>query len=110
MKFDYLVFWAERAEFKLLDKADYIYNDSQNEKIAENFLEVMRSAAEKLSFIASAYNDGNFHIYPLKYGHSVKFIVVDDVVIIADFYPKGSNLHWSKNTMYLMLFLIPNRE
>lgn len=93
MKLDYLVYWSERAEFKLLDKADYIYNDSQNENIAETFLETMHSAAEKLSFVASAYDDGNFHIYPLKYGHSVKFIVVDNVVIIADFYPKGFNLH-----------------
>lgn len=93
MKFDYLVFWSERAESKLLDKADYIYHDSQNEKIAETFLETMRNAAEKLSFVASAYADGHFHIYLLKYGHSVKFIVVGDVVIIADFYPKGSNLH-----------------
>lgn len=93
MKLDYRVLWSERAEAKLLDKADYIYNDSQNESIANNFLETMRSAAEKLSFIASAYNDKKFHIYPLRYGHSVKFIVVDDVVIIADFHPKGSNLH-----------------
>ncbi|MGQ0285871.1 type II toxin-antitoxin system RelE/ParE family toxin [Pasteurellaceae bacterium 22721_9_1] len=93
MKLDYRVLWSERAEAKLLDKADYIYNDSQNEVIAYHFLETMRSAAEKLSFIAAAYDDQKFHIYPLKYGHSVKFIVVGDVVIIADFYPKGSNLH-----------------
>lgn len=93
MKLDYRVLWSERAETKLLDKADYIYNDSLNESIATNFLETMRSAAEKLSFIASAYDDQKFHIYPLKYGHSVKFIVVGDVVIIADFHPKGSNLH-----------------
>lgn len=93
MKLDYRVLWSERAEIKLLDKADYIYNDSQNESIANNFLETMRSAAEKLSYTATAYNDGKFHIYPLKYGHSVKFIVVGDVVIIADFHPKGSNLH-----------------
>ncbi|MGV6989251.1 type II toxin-antitoxin system RelE/ParE family toxin [Testudinibacter sp. P80/BLE/0925] len=93
MKLDYLVFWSERAEAKLLDKADYIYNDSQNDSIANDFLEIMRSTAEKLSFVASAYADGKFHIYPLKYGHAVKFIVVGDVVIIADFHPKGSNLH-----------------
>lgn len=93
MKLDYTVLWSERAEAKLLDKADYIYNDSQNEVISTNFLEIMRSVAEKLCFIASAYDDNKFHIYPLKYGHSVKFIVVDDTVIIADFLPKGSNLH-----------------
>lgn len=84
---------SERAKTKLLDKADYIYHDSQNEIIANNFLETIRSAAEKLSFVSSAYADGKFHIYPLKYGHSVKFIVAGDVVIIADFHPKGSNLH-----------------
>lgn len=93
MKLDYAVFWSEHAEKKLLDKADYIYNESQNEVIANNFLEIMRSLAEKLSFVATAYADGKFHIYPLKYGHSVKFIIVGDVVIIADFYPKGSNLN-----------------
>ncbi|MFU2048640.1 MULTISPECIES: type II toxin-antitoxin system RelE/ParE family toxin [Avibacterium] len=92
MKQDYLIFWSDRAEAKLLDKADYIYNDSLNKNIAETFLETMRSTAEKLSFVAAAYDDGNFHIYPLKYGHSVKFIVVNEIVIIADFYPKGSNL------------------
>lgn len=43
---------SERAETKLLDKADYIYHDSQNEIIANNFLETIRSAAEKLSFVA----------------------------------------------------------
>ncbi|MGR3808562.1 type II toxin-antitoxin system RelE/ParE family toxin [Pasteurella testudinis] len=93
MKADYLVFWSEQAKVKLLDKADYIYNDSQNDNTANHFLETIRSAAEKLSFVASAYADGKFHIYPLKYGHAVKFIVVGDVVIIADFHPKGSNLH-----------------
>lgn len=93
MKLNYLVFWSEKAEAKLLDKADYIFHDSQNEYIAENFLETMRSIAEKLSFVAGAYADGDFHIYPLKYGHSIKFIVVGDVVIIADFLPKGANLH-----------------
>lgn len=93
MKFDYRVFWSEQAEAKLLDKADYIFNDSQNKTVATNFLDVMRSIAEKLSFVASAYDDGKFHIYPLKYGHSIKFIVAGNAVIIADFYPKGSNLH-----------------
>lgn len=93
MKLDYQVFWSEKAERKLLDKADYIYNDSQNYEIAERFLETIREVAEKLSFVATAYNDGKFHTYPLKWGHAVKFIVADDVVIIADFLPKGSNLH-----------------
>lgn len=93
MKFNYLVFWSEKAEAKLLDKADYIFHDSQNETIAKNFLTTIRSLTEKLSFVASAYADGNFHLYPLKYGHSVKFIVIGDVVIIVDFLPKGSNLH-----------------
>lgn len=93
MKLDYNVFWSEQAERKLLDKADFIYSDSQSYEIAERFLETMRSIAEKLSFVATAYNDGKFHIYPLKWGHAVKFIVADDVVIIADFLPKGVNLH-----------------
>ena len=93
MKQDYQVFWYELAEAKLLDKADYIYHDSQDESVAERFLETMRSMAEKLSFVASAYADSHFHIYPLKYGHSVKFIVIADAVIIADFLPKGANWH-----------------
>lgn len=93
MKLDYPVFWSERAEAKLLDKADYIFHESQSQEVAERFLETMRGIAEKLSFVATAYSDGKFHLYPLKYGHSVKFIVVDNVVIIADFMPRGSNLH-----------------
>lgn len=93
MKLDYEVFWSEKAERKLLDKADYIYHDSQNYDIAGRFLETIRESAEKLSFVASAYNDGKFHVYPLKWGHAVKFIVAEDVVIIADFLPKGSNFH-----------------
>lgn len=93
MKLDYPVFWSNRAEAKLLDKADYIYNESLNKEIAQNFLDTMRSVAEKLSYVATAYADGQFHIYPLKYGHSVKFIVANDIVMIADFLPKGSNLH-----------------
>lgn len=92
MILDYPVFWSEKAEIKLLDKADYIYCNSQNENIANNFLELIRSLAEKLSYIATAYNDGKVHIYPLKYGHSVKFIVFDDFVLIVDFIPKGSNI------------------
>lgn len=91
MKQDYAIFWSKKAESKLLDKADYIYSESQNEEIASKFLETMRSLAEKLSFVADAYTDGNFHIYPLKYGHSVKFIVADELVVIADFLPKGMN-------------------
>ena len=51
MKQDYLVLWSELAEAKLLDKADYIYHDSQDESVAERFLETMRSMAEKLSFV-----------------------------------------------------------
>lgn len=78
MKLDYLVFGSEKAEARLLDKADYIYHNSQSKQIADNFLETMRTMAEKLSFVATAYADGYFHIYPLKYGHSVKFIVVGD--------------------------------
>ncbi|HHW7570957.1 TPA: type II toxin-antitoxin system RelE/ParE family toxin [Mannheimia haemolytica] len=89
MKQDYAIFWSKKAEFKLLDKADYIYSASQNEEVANKFLETMRSLAEKLSFVASAYADGKFHIYPLKYGHSVKFIVTDNIVVIEDFLPKG---------------------
>ncbi|VTU07195.1 Uncharacterised protein [Actinobacillus porcinus] len=33
MKQDYQVFWSELAEAKLLDKADYIYHDSQDESV-----------------------------------------------------------------------------
>lgn len=93
MKQNYKVYWTDKAETKLLDKADYIFQDSLNIEISDKFLETIRSLAEKLSFVAAAYDDGKFHIYPLKWGHSVKFIVADDVVIIADFLPKGSNLH-----------------
>lgn len=93
MKQDYQVFWSEHAETKLLDKADYIFQDSLNIEISDKFLETIHSLAEKLSFVATAYDDGKFHIYPLKWGHAVKFIVADDIVIIADFLPKGSNLH-----------------
>ena len=71
----------------------YNVNETRLPSVAEKFLETMCSMAEKLSFVASAYADGHFHIYPLKYGHSVKFIVIADAVIIADFLPKGANWH-----------------
>lgn len=55
MKFDYLIFWSEKAEAKLLDKADYIFHDSKNEMIIRRgkFLNTMRSFAEKLRYVAA---------------------------------------------------------
>ena len=93
MKFDYIVRWSETARFRLLEKAEYIEKQSQNPDIADRFIAEIEKLAEKLSYIAAAYNNGKFHIFPLKNGHSVKFIVIEDVVIIADFLPKGSHWH-----------------
>lgn len=77
--------------FQLLDKAEYIYQKSQNVEIADRFIEEMEQLADKLSYIAAAYRDGSFHIFPLKNGHSVKFLVVEPYVMIYAFLPKGVN-------------------
>lgn len=91
MKQDYIVRWSEMARFQLLDKADYILSQSQNREIADRFIDEMETIAEKLSYIADAYNDGKFHIFPLKNGHSVKFLVIGSYVMIYAFLPKGIN-------------------
>lgn len=93
MKQDYIVRWSEIARFQLLDKAEYIKEQSQNPEIADRFIAEMEQLSEKLSYIATAYDDGKFHIFPLKNGHSVKFLVTGDYVMIYAFLPKGSNLH-----------------
>lgn len=91
MKQDYIVRWSEMARFQLLDKAEYIEEQSQNPEIADRFIEEMEQLSEKLSYIAAAYNDGKFHLFPLKNGHSVKFLVAGNYVMIYAFLPKGIN-------------------
>lgn len=93
MKQDYIVRWSEMARFQLLDKAEYIEEQSQSSEVADRFIAEIENLAEKLSYIAAAYNDGKFHLFPLKNGHSVKFLVTGDYVMIYAFLPKGSNLH-----------------
>ncbi|WP_241008871.1 type II toxin-antitoxin system RelE/ParE family toxin [Aggregatibacter actinomycetemcomitans] len=66
MKQDYIVQWSEMARFQLLDKAEYIYAQNQNEEVADKFIEEIECLSEKLSYIADAYTDGKFHIFPLK--------------------------------------------
>ena len=97
MKQDYIVRWSEMARFQLLDKAEYIRAQANSDEIADKFLdeiadkfldEIVR-LAEKLSFIADAYADGRFHVFPLKNGHSVKFLVVGSYIMIAAFLPRG---------------------
>ncbi|MFZ7199539.1 type II toxin-antitoxin system RelE/ParE family toxin [Avibacterium avium] len=92
MKTDYIVSWRQTALDRLIAKAEYIAEQSQNQEIADHFIEVMQELAEKLSYIAGAYNDQNVHTFPLKNGHSVRFLIVGDVVLITDFIPKGMNL------------------
>lgn len=77
--------------YQLLDKAEYIYLQSQNREIADKFIEEIERLAEKLSYIADAYTDGKFHLFPLKNGHSVKFLVARSYVMIYAFLPKGMN-------------------
>lgn len=91
MKTDYIVKWSNRAKKQLFIKASYIKKQSMSEQIAQNFFNEITLLAEKLSYSAAAYNDGKFHIFPVKNGHSVKFLVVGDYVIISDFLPKGKN-------------------
>ena len=91
MKQDYLVRWSEMARFQLLDKAEYIAMQSQDYIVGEKFLSEIESLSEKLGFIADAYDDGQFHLFPLKNGHSVKFIVIAEYVFIYSFLPKGAN-------------------
>ena len=91
MKQDHIVIWSEMARSQLLHKTEYIYVQSQNEEIADQFIADIEQLSEKLSYIATAYNDGKFHIFPLKNGHSVKFLVADPYVMIYAFLPKGIN-------------------
>ena len=87
MKQDYIVLWSEMARIQLLD----ILAQSQSNVVAEQFIDEIERLADKLSYIAPAYSDGKFHLYPLKNGHSVKFLVVGNYVMIYAFLPKGIN-------------------
>ena len=89
MKQDYVVRWSEMARFQLLDKAEYIRTQANSDEITDKFLDEIVHLAEKLSFIADAYADGRFHIFPLKNGHSVKFLVIGSYIMIAAFLPRG---------------------
>ena len=91
MKTDYFISWQQTALDQLLAKAEYIAEQSQSPETADRFIEIMQEMAEKQSYIAGAYDDQNVHKYPLKYGHSVRFLVVGDVVLITHFLPKGIN-------------------
>ena len=91
MKQDYIVRWSEMARFQLLDKAEYIYSQSQNMEIADQFINEIEQLAGKLSYVAAAYRDGQFHIFPLTNAHSVKFLVAEPYVLIYAFLPKGIN-------------------
>ena len=64
---------------------------TNSDEIADKFLDEIVRLAEKLSFIADAYADGRFHVFPLKNGHSVKFLVVGSYIMIAAFLPRGIN-------------------
>lgn len=88
---EYVVLWSEIARFQLLEKAEYILEQSNEIVIADRFIDEIEKLAEKLSYVASAYDDGKFHIFPLKNGHSVKFLVVGSYVMIAAFLPRGIN-------------------
>ena len=89
MKQDYIGRWSEMARFQLLDKAEYIRAQANSDEIADKFLDEIVRLAEKLSFIADAYADERFHVFPLKNGHSVKFLVVGSYIMIAAFLPRG---------------------
>ncbi|MFU2077956.1 type II toxin-antitoxin system RelE/ParE family toxin [Avibacterium endocarditidis] len=92
MKQDYIVRWSEMARFQLLDKAEYIEEQSKSPEVADKFIDDIERLAGKLSYVASAYNDGKFHTFPLKNGHAVKFLVIRDYVMIYAFHPKGLNI------------------
>ncbi|TYA97889.1 hypothetical protein, partial [Aggregatibacter actinomycetemcomitans] len=62
---------------------------SQSREVSFRFHREIRELTQKLSYVATAYNDDRFHIYTVKNGHSVKFIVRDDVVYISAFLAKG---------------------
>lgn len=89
MKLDYTVVWTEEAEQQLLEKARFILYDSQSREVSFRFHREIRELTQKLSYVATAYNDDRFHIYTVKNGHSVKFIVRNDVVYISAFLAKG---------------------
>ncbi|PJG82108.1 type II toxin-antitoxin system RelE/ParE family toxin [Caviibacterium pharyngocola] len=92
MKTDYIVKWSDRANRQLLKKADYIKRNSMSNDIAQKFFDDIVELTQKLSYAAGAYNDGAFHILPIKNGHSVRFIVVGGYAIITEFLPKGTNI------------------
>ncbi|OOF71176.1 hypothetical protein [Rodentibacter caecimuris] len=85
MKLDYKVVWTEEAEQQLL----FILYDSQSIEVSFRFHWEIKELTQKLSYVATAYNDGRFHIYTVKNGHSVKSIVRDDIVYISAFLAKG---------------------
>jgi hypothetical protein len=91
MKQKYIVRWSEIARFQLFEKAEYILAHSQSKEVADRFILEIEQLAEKLSYIAVAYLDDRLHIFPLKNGHSVKFLVVGEYVMIHSFLPKGIN-------------------
>ncbi|HDX1051041.1 TPA: type II toxin-antitoxin system RelE/ParE family toxin [Pasteurella multocida] len=91
MKTDYFVSWRQTATNQLFEKARYIAEQSQSFEVAERFIDAMQDLAEKLSYVGGAYNDQNIHTFPLKNGHSVRFLVVGNVVLITEFIPKGMN-------------------
>ena len=93
MKQDYIIRWSEMARLQLLNKAKYIEEQSQSSEIADKFISEIEQLAEKLSYVAAAYTNGKFNIFPLKNGHSVKFLVTGNYVMIYAFLPKGSNIH-----------------
>ncbi|AEC18539.1 conserved hypothetical protein (plasmid) [Gallibacterium anatis UMN179] len=92
MKTDYIVLWRQTALDRLMTKAEYIAEQSKNQDIADNFIETIQELSEKLSYTAGAYDDQNIHTFPLKNGHSVRFLVAGDVVLITDFIPRGMNI------------------
>lgn len=91
MKFNYNVKWSNLAKKELLSKAQYIKNSSKSNDVAEKFYNEILNLTEKLSVIGGAYDDGKFHIKPLKNGHSVRFLIIGNSVIIEKFLPKGKN-------------------
>ena len=48
MKTDYIVSWRQTALDRLIAKAEYIAEQSQNQEIADHFIEVIRLCAVKL--------------------------------------------------------------
>lgn len=72
-----------------MEKAKYIRYASQSIEVSQKFYREITTLSEKLSYVATAYDDHKFHIYTLKNGHSIKFIVDGDYVYISEFIAKG---------------------